>query len=274
VDFSSESLTPAGVAIVSYAWDYGDGDTSTDANPTHEYTAGQYDVTLMVTGSDGSESTVSKAAYITVGDLIFADGFEEGLSVWTGALIDGGDLSVTSGDAALVGSSGMQVDIDDNTPIYVTDDSPDSEIRYRTRFYFDPNSISMGDGDQHVIFRGDSDSVDILRIAFQKKPNGVYKVQAMTRLNNGTWRATTHHVISDAEHALELEWQAAGDGAKDGSLTLWIDGVERQRLKNLDNHTRRMERVALGAVYGIDSNTRGTFYFDAFESRRESYIGN
>jgi hypothetical protein len=29
----------------------------------------------------------------------------------------------------------------------------------------------------------------------------------------------------------------------------------------------------LGAVAGIDSGTRGTIFFDAFESRRQSYIG-
>jgi hypothetical protein len=29
----------------------------------------------------------------------------------------------------------------------------------------------------------------------------------------------------------------------------------------------------LGAVAGIDAGTRGTYYFDAFESRRQNYIG-
>jgi hypothetical protein len=29
----------------------------------------------------------------------------------------------------------------------------------------------------------------------------------------------------------------------------------------------------LGAISGLDSGTRGTYYFDAFESRRQTYIG-
>ena len=37
--------------------------------------------------------------------------------------------------------------------------------------------------------------------------------------------------------------------------------------------TWRIERARLGAVAGIDTGTRGTIYFDAFESRRQSYIG-
>jgi hypothetical protein len=29
----------------------------------------------------------------------------------------------------------------------------------------------------------------------------------------------------------------------------------------------------LGALASIDSETRGTYFFDAFDSRRQSYIG-
>jgi hypothetical protein len=41
----------------------------------------------------------------------------------------------------------------------------------------------------------------------------------------------------------------------------------------MDNDTRRIDRVRLGALTGIDTGTRGTYYFDAFESRRQNYIG-
>jgi PKD repeat protein len=53
--------------ITSYSWDFGDGGTSTQANPTHTYTSdGTYTVILTVVGSDGSDSEI-KTAYITVG---------------------------------------------------------------------------------------------------------------------------------------------------------------------------------------------------------------
>jgi len=62
-------------------------------------------------------------------------------------------------------------------------------------------------------------------------------------------------------------------GANNGSLTLWIDNVQRANLTAVDNDTRRLDRVQWGAVEGVDSGTRGTYYFDAFESRRQTNIG-
>ena len=41
----------------TFAWDFGDGNTSTDTNPTHTYgSGGTYDVTLTATGATGSAS--------------------------------------------------------------------------------------------------------------------------------------------------------------------------------------------------------------------------
>ena len=51
VSFTDES--PG--TVTSYDWDFGDGETSTDPNPTHTYdNAGQYTVKLTVTGPGGS----------------------------------------------------------------------------------------------------------------------------------------------------------------------------------------------------------------------------
>ncbi len=44
--------------IASYAWDFGDSNTSTETNPQHTYTdEGIYSVTLAITGTDGSTSS-------------------------------------------------------------------------------------------------------------------------------------------------------------------------------------------------------------------------
>ena len=56
------------------------------------------------------------------------------------------------------------------------------------------------------------------------------------------------------------------------SLTLWLDDVQKQSLNFIDNDTRTLTDVRLGAQ-GVETGTRGTIYFDDFESRRFSYIG-
>lgn len=53
--------------IESWVWDFGDGKTSTAAEPIHVYeTAGQYTVSLAVTGRDGTVKTQTKEGFITV----------------------------------------------------------------------------------------------------------------------------------------------------------------------------------------------------------------
>jgi RHS repeat-associated protein len=54
---------------------------------------------------------------------------------------------------------------------------------------------------------------------------------------------------------------------------LWIDGAQQADLTGVDNDTWRIDRARLGVVAGMDAGTSGTSYFDAFESRRSSYIG-
>ncbi|MFC9959971.1 PQQ-dependent sugar dehydrogenase [Streptomyces nigra] len=67
VSFSSAgSSDPDGDAL-SYAWTFGDGATSTAANPSHTYSAeGQYTATLKVTDPGGKSATAS--VQITVGN--------------------------------------------------------------------------------------------------------------------------------------------------------------------------------------------------------------
>jgi calcineurin-like phosphoesterase family protein len=207
-------------------------------------------------------------------DLIFTDGFQSGdLSAWTSSTTDLGDLNVSTA-AALVGSQGMQAVIDDPNSIYVTDDSPIAQPRYRARFYFDPNSLPMASGDAHFIFKGFAGtSTEVLRMEFRYF-SGAYQSRAFL-LDDGTiWTGTNWFTLSDAPNIIELDWRAStAVGANNGGLTLWINGTQQQDLTGIDNDTRRIDRSRLGALTGIDAGTRGTYYFDAFESRRQTYIG-
>ncbi|MCB0496864.1 MAG: PKD domain-containing protein [Cyclobacteriaceae bacterium] len=50
--------------FVSWDWDFGDGENSTDQNPTHTYAdPGQYDVTLIVTNTIGCSTELTQTVY-------------------------------------------------------------------------------------------------------------------------------------------------------------------------------------------------------------------
>jgi len=61
------NFTSVAPGAISYLWDFGDGNTSTAANPSHTYLAtGSFTVSLTVTNSSGCSTTISKAGQVTV----------------------------------------------------------------------------------------------------------------------------------------------------------------------------------------------------------------
>ena len=65
IRFNSE--ISGGFSPYTYEWDFGDGNTSTEANPRHSYKSdGDYTVTLKVTDDRGGTADYERADYITV----------------------------------------------------------------------------------------------------------------------------------------------------------------------------------------------------------------
>jgi hypothetical protein len=168
----------------------------------------------------------------------------------------------------------MQATINDSAPLYVTDASPAAEPRYRARFWFNPNGITMAGGDTHTILDAlDGSGTTVLRVEFRFSSNK-YQVRAGAAKDGAGFPYTAWFTLTNGWHAIEFDWRASsGPGANSGGLTLWIDGVQSADVTAVDNDTRRVESARLGAVDGIDAGTLGTEYFDTFESHRQNYIG-
>ena len=201
-------------------------------------------------------------------DLIFADEFESGsLSAWTASSTNGGNLRV-SPDAALSGGFGMQATFTNTTTMLVRDESPSAEPRYRARFYFNPNSISMASGNNITLLQGlDASNQIVFSIQFNRS-NTAYQLRARAYDSQLVTFTNTPYVnISNAKHYVEVDW------SNDGHLTFWIDGTQQGSLTGINNSTYTIEKVRLGAPTLSITSTSGTFYIDAFESRRQTYIG-
>ncbi|MBC8047738.1 MAG: PKD domain-containing protein [Fimbriimonadaceae bacterium] len=96
VDFTNFST---GSGSLSYQWNFGDGGTSTALNPTHIYTTfGSYDVSLIVTNSDGCSDTMTLPDYIEISPTATVDFEATPMSVCLGEIVTFNNLSaLTSG---------------------------------------------------------------------------------------------------------------------------------------------------------------------------------
>jgi PKD repeat protein len=79
----SDSSTDAEGAIQAWKWDFGDGNSSTEQNPVHDYAAAQpYNATLTVTDAGGDTNSVTKPVTLEAptADLTCTDAATPGTS--------------------------------------------------------------------------------------------------------------------------------------------------------------------------------------------------
>jgi ELWxxDGT repeat protein len=210
-------------------------------------------------------------------DLVSKDGFESGgTGVWSSANTDGGDLSVQPA-AALHGTVGLAAHVDDTAALFVVDESPNDEFRYRARFRLDPNGFDPGEANGklrvRVFMAFEEDPTLRLVTLVLRRIGGQYTLMGRVRLDDGTRVQTGFVDITDAMHMIEIEWTwSEGSDANNGTFTLWIDEVPVSMLTGLDTSASLVDFVRLGAMT-VKPGANGTLYFDDFESRRERYIG-
>lgn len=69
LEFSNNSIS-LGCSIQTYLWNFGDGNTSNDASPSHTYTqAGQYDIALYMEDHSGCDTTLIIPQAITIDSI-------------------------------------------------------------------------------------------------------------------------------------------------------------------------------------------------------------
>ena len=191
-------------------------------------------------------------------------------------MTDSGDLSVNT-SCALEGGDCLAALIDDTTNIYVKDDTPTDETDYQVRFLFDPNDLTMANGDELDLFLMGEDGAGsaVSKVQFHFDTTEGYEIRLQVNNDGGTGSFTDWYPIDDDVHEIVVEWWAdtdggADSGGDDGTARLWIDGDLIQTLTGIDSDTRQVDYTRLGAVSGIDATTSGTMYFDDYASWTEA----
>ena len=229
-------------------------------------------------GNTGQRPYTAGAGINGACDLIFQDGFEfNTVAPWTSAQVDGGDLGISTAAAMSGTRYGLQAVVDDTASLYVADESPADDNRYRARFYFDPNGFDPGELALHFrtrIFIGFEEGPTRRLFAVElRREAGVFALMGRARLDDNSQADTGFFTITDAPHRVEIDWRrASGPTANDGRFEMWIDGTSVSVLSGLDNSASAVDFARLGAL-SVKTGASGTLFWDEFESRETSLIG-
>lgn len=198
-----------------------------------------------------------------LGGGLYSDGFETGdASAWSSVVGSGEHLAVT-GAAALVGDKGLAITIADTAAHSVRTTTSNGKKVYRARFYVDPNSLTMANADEFMLFGHTFPQPFFIKLQYFTG-NG-YRLFVYVPFDSGG--DSFSYNISDAPHMIEISWKAATTaGANNGECTLWVDGAQAGTLTSIDNDTKVCANFELGAVAEVDAGTSGTFYVDGFAS--------
>jgi len=156
--------------------------------------------------------------------------------------------------------------ISGGTSGYVVDGTPNNETSYHARFYFSPNSVTIGTSAQDIFVGRNSANQNVFRVQLRRS-SGQYQIRSVVSRSGGT-TSTSWYTITNAYHAIEIAWQSATSA----SFSLYIDGTLKRTLTGLNTSASLLDSVRLGPSAGL-SGVSGTEYFDAFVSTRTSYIG-
>ena len=202
--------------------------------------------------------------------LVFTIDFEEGDLTDFDSLANEEDLAANA-TAAMVGSYGMEVTLDDTSGHYGIKNVTISTNDIRYRFYFDPTDATLSDNDAGGLdgVRCDgtwAGETEHSRVDYQYTIANGFQIQVVFQDDESTSNRTTWTEVSDTEHYIEvLCSRESSDGVDDGVGKLFIDGVETGgSFSNLGNYGmfQTINEYWIGITHGQDVGTTGSWYID------------
>lgn len=135
VDESTTTFNNTSNNATSYTWDFGDGNSSTDANPVHTYAAdGNYVVVLTATNACGTSTFTQTVAIITEPDAGFSASTTSGC----------GPLEVNYVNLSSENATSWEWTFEGGTPATSTDENP--TVVYAAPGVYDVTLVATGPG--------------------------------------------------------------------------------------------------------------------------------
>lgn len=178
--------------------------------------------------------------------------------------------------AAKFGTYGLSATISGTTILDARRDTVQA-TKLRYRFYVDPNSVSMVEGDSFTISYVMQGAVGFLTLlSFQLRYlSGSYNISAKCINDAAADVLNDSANISDDWHYIEFyEVQAATNVSSDGTCQWWIDGVDQGTITGIDNFNVMSDQVwrfkwGVDGSNGAGETDSGTVYFDAMKGNND-----
>jgi hypothetical protein len=200
---------------------------------------------------------------------LFKDTFEEGaLFYW-----DDTQNFTISPKCALDGNFGACAPFTKSAPRYLVKFLGSSETELAVRFRLDVNSVPLTDGKTFKILKiDDLDSGKLVHQLLLRRYSGKYQLKLIAKQDDGSTKKSAWIRIPDKPRIIEVEWEAASaPGANDGHLQLFVQGIQKAYLDELDNDTLEAEKVTLGVLKTIKLS--GKMKFDGIVIGNYGLIG-
>lgn len=222
LDVSFKDASVAGMSVVTDRfWDFGDGSTSVDKNPSHTYAAGTYTVSLTVTNSLGSDIVTKTACITAVKQTVWyvsPTGTGSGKSwndplgsiqnavdaAWTAG---GGEVWVAEGTyVAGTVASKCVVEMAENVHLYGGFSGDETALQFRD--WENHGTIIDGEGARTGVYGANNATFDGFTVinGYAKRGGGMYNYECSPAVTNCTF---TNNIATTSGAGMQNSYQSS-----------------------------------------------------------------
>jgi hypothetical protein len=247
--------------------------------------------------------TIVAAFSLLATGVVFAQCDDTNFNAWTAAQEDvAGTLeAVSPGLNSTSCKMQVQATANNSDRARVTDASPSCESSYRARFLFDVSNLGQLDPTERVkVFNSQCinaqnggavscSNVGVVQFKLKGDNSGTGNIFRSFVIDESMPNADNRRKfdipvgVGAGEEAVEIHWtRASAPGASDGTFKAWWGGNTTEATpdlsyNDLDNYNNCIDQANLGLIKANPQFSAGqtavNFFFDEFESRRQTGIG-